>query len=83
MVVEIKTVEEWVSYISNEKMDEIWLLVEKNDLGVYSLFGREGENFYRGGGRYWDPIYRKNYEDFLEYIKDFGVFDENSLVKIK
>ena len=85
VVVSVIDVEDWLGFVYNEEMDEIWLEVESDDLGVNFWYGRCGDKFYQSvGGGYWSSIYRDTYEDFLKYIEECSVFNGgSSLVKIK
>ena len=83
MTVNISSMEEWVGYVNNESMDNIWLLVEENGLGVYMLYGCCDGRYYRDGGDYWSPLHLNDSESFLKYIDNTSIFDNNTLVKIK
>lgn len=83
MTVSISSVEEWVGYINNENMDNIWLLVEENGIGVYMFYGCSDGSYYMGDGFHWSSIHLNDSESFLKYIDNIDVFFNNILVKIK
>lgn len=82
--VEIMNTSEYLDAVSNENMVDIYMDIQCGGVTPYLMYGFDGESWYTLTERYWRPIYVKDFESFLNYIKENSVFYHgSSLVKLK
>lgn len=73
-----------ITMSKKENMVDIWIEFENNNLYTHRTYGFDGEQYYSLGDRYWNPLYVKTYENFIDFVKRESVFyDGSCLLKIK